>query len=162
MLCAGAILMSLVTVPNALQLAAGWAHFTFFANLAGLAFVPLGAWATLRFGAIGAAAILPCVAVIHLIVPPALLHRRILRAERAKWYLIDLGLPIAASAVIGVIARSVFQGASSRPLVFLQLTLVWMAASAAILLIAPALRGELLGAARRLIAGGKRASSSPA
>ena len=143
LLMGGTVLLGLSCVPNALRTAAGWPHATLYTNMLTLAALPLSVVATQRFGPSGAAMIWVLSGVLHLIIPPVFLHRRMLQADRARWYLVDLGLPVIAAAAVGFASRLLLPAAESRIAIFLCLLGVWIAASLAVLAVSPALRRDL-------------------
>ena len=143
LLIAGTTLMALSCVPSALQLAAGWPQFILLTNLLGLLAVPLAYVLTVRHGAAGAAAIWLTVGTLHLIVPPLLLHRRILPGEQGRWYLVDLGMPALAAAAVGFAARALATPPETRIGLLLYLAGVWIAACLVVAVVAPDLRREI-------------------
>jgi hypothetical protein len=75
-----------------------------------------------------------------------------LKGEQTRWYLIDLAIPATAAAAVGGISVMLTSMPSSRPLIAVQLLLIWIATSFAVLLVCPALRTAAFGVARRSLA----------
>jgi O-antigen/teichoic acid export membrane protein len=141
LLYAGAAIWSLGGVSNALQIAAGWPHFALYTNLFALVtIVPFSYFLTSRVGAVGAAGMWLLTSTLQLLVPPALLHRRVLKGERMRWYLVDLGLPVAVAAVVGAVSQAFEVMPHSRAVIASNLVLLWGIASAAVLAVCPELR----------------------
>jgi O-antigen/teichoic acid export membrane protein len=106
LLIIGATLNALVALPYAFQLASGWTGLVLRVNLVSVVFfVPSLIWLVDRYGAVGAAlAWIGLNASYFLCVVP-FMHRRLLRDNMGRWYLIDVGLPAALSIGMGIAAR---------------------------------------------------------
>jgi O-antigen/teichoic acid export membrane protein len=97
-LALGTFLNGLMWVPYHAQLAHGWTSLTIRVNVvAVLVIVPALLWLVPRHGALAAAWIWVAVNAAYLLVAVQLMHRRILRGEKARWYLEDVGAPIACA-----------------------------------------------------------------
>jgi hypothetical protein len=114
--------------------------------------LPVAYFGTLKYGAEGETIMWLVGGVISLTVAPTLFHRRMLKGEQARWYLFDLAIPAAVAGVVGFLSVLLTSMPSSRPLIGLQLILVWITTSFAVLLVCPALRIAAFGAARRSLA----------
>ena len=157
-LVCGTALNGLMSLPFALQLAHGWTRLTLAANAVGVALmVPFLFAATRRFGPAGAASVWLLLNAGYLVFLPHLVHRRLLPGETARWYLRDVGAPLAAAAAGAALPLLAFRGnASGNPVADLLLVaFAWALASGAALLTVPELRAMLRG--RRAIAGGSPA-----
>jgi O-antigen/teichoic acid export membrane protein len=99
----GNTFLSTMLLPLALQLASGWTKLSFYKNVVAIViYIPLVVILVLKFGAIGAtgAWLLLSLGYVGLEIP--LMHRVLLRAEKRRWYLFDIGVPLLISvAVIG-------------------------------------------------------------
>jgi O-antigen/teichoic acid export membrane protein len=145
----GTLLACLTCASNSLQLAAGFTHLGLLNNFVWIAGLPVTWFATLKYGAAGATMMWMVGGVVSLTVAPTLFHRRMLKGEQTRWYLIDLAIPATTAAIVGVLSVLLTGMPSSRPLIALQLSLVWIVASFAVLLVCPALRAAAFGVARR-------------
>jgi hypothetical protein len=143
------LLACLACASNCLQLAAGFTHLNLLNNVMWIVGLPLTYFATRKYGAEGATVMWLVGGVTALTVAPALFHRRMLRGEQARWYLFDLAIPALVAGVVGFLSVLLTSMPSSRPLIGLQLMLVWITTSFAVLLVCPALRIAAFGAARR-------------
>jgi O-antigen/teichoic acid export membrane protein len=104
----GNTILSLIMLPLALQLAAGWTKLTLRTNIAQvLVYAPLVYFLTLTYGGVGAASAWIAVNAAYLLVYIQLMHRRMLLAEKWRWYLVDVGTPALVSFVILGIGRLV-------------------------------------------------------
>lgn len=108
----GAALNGLLHVPYALQLAVGWVRLSVGLNVLAVAIMFPALLAMVpRYGAVAAGWIWAFVNFFHFTVGMFLMHRRFLRKELPRWYLNDLGVPCAATAVV----VTVFWAAQSGP-----------------------------------------------
>jgi O-antigen/teichoic acid export membrane protein len=94
----GTLLNGLMWIPYHLQLAHGWTSLTIKVNIAAVAIlIPAILWAVPVYGAIGAAwawvALNLCYILFHL----HFMHRRLLPAEKWRWYFQDVGIPLVAA-----------------------------------------------------------------
>lgn len=100
-LLAASALNALVYVPYALQLAYGWTTLGVYMNLFGLmisaVLLPL---MISSYGALGAAAAKLVISLLSFAIGPLVMHRRILIGEARRWYLGDVGRPLAAASAV--------------------------------------------------------------
>jgi O-antigen/teichoic acid export membrane protein len=105
-LALGTLLNGLMGIPYQMQLAHGWTGLTIRINSAAVAvFVPAIFYVAPRYGAIGAAWIWVALNVGYLMLDIYFMHRRILRAEKWRWYGQDVALPLFAGMVIAIVFR---------------------------------------------------------
>jgi hypothetical protein len=152
LLTIGTLLVCLACASNSLQLAGGFSHLSLINNVVWIVGLPITYLGALKYGAEGATIMWLIGGVVSLTVAPTLFHRRILKGEQTRWYLIDLGIPATAAAVVGTLSVLLTSTPSSRPLIGLQLVLVWCVTSLAVLLVCPALRMVAIDMARRSLA----------
>jgi O-antigen/teichoic acid export membrane protein len=152
LLTIGTLLACLACASNSLQLAAGFTDLGLLNNAVWIVGLPMTYFGTLKYGAEGATIMWLVGGVVALTVAPTLFHRRMLEGEQTRWYLVDLGTPAAVAAVVGVVSVLLTSTPLSRPLIGLQLVLIWIVTSFAVLLVCPALRIVAFGAARRSLA----------
>jgi O-antigen/teichoic acid export membrane protein len=102
-LCLGNLLNCLMWIPYQTQLAYGWTSLSVTVNIALVVFiVPAIFWATPRFGAQGAAWSWVALNVWYILFDIHFMHRRILRAEKRRWYIHDVAFPLAAASAVSV------------------------------------------------------------
>lgn len=152
LLTIGTLLACLACASNSLQLAAGFTELGLLNNIVWIVGVPMTFLGTLKYGLEGATIMWLAGGIIALTVAPTLFHRRMLKGEQARWYLIDLGIPATTAAAVGALSILFANTPSSRPLIGLQLAFVWLLTSFAVLLVCPALRIAASGMARRSLA----------
>ena len=104
-LAIGAFLNGLVYVPYQLQLAHGWTGLTLKINLfAVLLLVPMILWVVPRYGALGAAWVWIGLNAGYIVLNVGLMHRRLLAAEKWRWYGRDALLPSLGAAMAMLLA----------------------------------------------------------
>lgn len=102
----GTAINGLMNVPYALQLAAGWTRLAMTANLVAIVLLlPALVLLATRYGVIGAAVVWIALNVGYATIGVAVMHRRLLRGELARWYLNDVGWPLVASVGAAAAAR---------------------------------------------------------
>jgi O-antigen/teichoic acid export membrane protein len=152
LLTIGTLLACLSCASNSLQLAAGFTDLNLLNNIVWIVGLPITFYGTRQYGAEGATAMWLVSGIVNLTVAPTLFHRRMLKGEQTRWYLIDLAIPAAVAALVGCISMGLMSAEASRPLIGLQLGLVWAATSLAVLLVCPALRLAASHVARQSLA----------
>jgi len=97
LLMLGNLLNGLMHIPYLTQLAHGWTGLTIRINIiAVLLIVPAILWVTPRFGAEGAAWVWVCLNAGYLTIGVHFMYRRILTAEKWRWYGQDVLMPLGA------------------------------------------------------------------
>jgi O-antigen/teichoic acid export membrane protein len=97
-LALGTALNGLMHIPYALQLAAGWTRLALLLNAAAvLLLVPLLFLLTRQYGALGGASVWLILNTAYVLVDIQIMHRRLLRGEKGRWYVVDVGIPAIAS-----------------------------------------------------------------
>lgn len=116
LLVIGNALHCIMHVPYALQLAHRWTRLGFYFNLSALVImVPLTIFATMHFGAVGAASVWIVLNILFLALDIPIMHRRLLPASKLRWYLADVGRPALAVGCIVMLGRFVVQPGWSGP-----------------------------------------------
>jgi O-antigen/teichoic acid export membrane protein len=114
-LTTGTALNGLMHIPYGLQLAAGWTRLAFLMNLACVVcMVPLLLILTTLYGAIGAASVWVVLNLTYVVVGVQLMHRRLLKAEKWKWYLEDIGVPLFAASLLPIALKLVMPAHADR------------------------------------------------
>ena len=94
LLAVGTGLNGLMWIPYHLQLAYGWTKLPFYINIAAICIlVPLIIFGTYKYGAVGAAAAWITLNALYILVTIQIMHRRLLKEEKLKWYFEDLLIP---------------------------------------------------------------------
>jgi hypothetical protein len=128
-----------MNVPYAIQIAFGWTSLPFWLNIIYIAtLVPTILWATIKYGAIGAAAVWLLLNILCLLVVPQLMHRIVLRGEKFEWYLNAFLIPILVSVPLAMLFQ-VFQIGTKWEVV-LSIFMSWAMLSIALVLVLPRTR----------------------
>lgn len=154
LLAVGTAANVVMTIPFALQLAAGWTRLSLYKNLVALAVaVPLLVVAVSRYGAVGAASVWIIINVGYLLFELPIMHRRLLPSDLAQVYLRDIGAPsvVAIAAVVAAHALSTSLALPAVPAI----------AIAAVLALGAAVVASPLAIRFAGVLGGRRASSVP-
>lgn len=97
-LALGYMLNVMMWMPYQAQLAYRWTGLALRINLvAVLVLVPALLWAVPRYGAISAAAVWVLLNAAYVLIGVHLMHRKILKTEKWRWYGQDLALPLASA-----------------------------------------------------------------
>lgn len=108
LLAIGTLMNALYQVPHYLQMASGWTGLTLRLMLAAVAImIPALLWLVPQHGAIAAAGIWATVNVLFVVVGVPLQHRRLLRGEAARWYLVDVLRPLFGAGLVMAVAWAV-------------------------------------------------------
>ncbi|HLN81280.1 MAG TPA: oligosaccharide flippase family protein [Thermoanaerobaculia bacterium] len=145
---AGTALNGLMNLPYALQLASGWTRLTFLTNVVALLFLaPLAVILAKRYGSFGVAWITVILNGGYLAFLPHIIHLRLLRGEKGRWYLWDVGIPLAIAVIVAAIGHAVLAppATASRPLRLLLVSVVYAVTLGAVLGATPSLRQNALG-----------------
>jgi len=100
----------LMNIPYALQLAHGWTRLGLVVNIVSvLVLVPLMILLARQYGAVGAASVWLILNAGYVVINPTLVHRRLLPAEKWRWYIEDVGRPLLAAVAVCLMGRIVVQ-----------------------------------------------------
>ncbi len=144
LLAVGTVLNGLMVIPYALQIAHGWTRLGIFSNLGfGAVLFPCILIAAPRFGAVAGAASWVALNAGYVVVVGHLMFRRLLPGEEKRWYVNDIGIPLAVTLVTISITRSFFQPNAIPSLMMLQLAGVLCVTVGAAALAAPRVRAIL-------------------
>jgi O-antigen/teichoic acid export membrane protein len=125
LLVMGTAIWGLINIPYALQLAYGWTRLSFYVNLVSvLLLVPLIIVLTKWYGVVGAASVWVMLNIGYLTFDIQIMHRRLLPAEKWRWYVEDVGRPFLAAVVVSSIGRLVIKSDWSPFLLIASLCLV--------------------------------------
>ena len=105
-LALGTLFNGLMGIPYQMQLAHGWTSLTIKVNIVAVSLlVPAILLVVPAYGAIGAARIWVILNAGYLMFAIPLMHRRLLRAEKWRWYCQDVALPLAAATATAFLCR---------------------------------------------------------
>ena len=150
LLVIGNALNGLMNLPYALQLAHGWTKLAFYQAVAGVVLLmPALYFATLHWGALGAAGVWVILNIGYLLISVQVMHQYLLKEEKLRWYVNDVVKPLAASLAVSLAGWMLMQssmGVFTKMLIIvltLAVTAVAAIASARTLRESPAIRSLL-------------------
>jgi len=115
LLALGTMLNGFMHIPYLLTLAYGWTRFGVYLNIiAVLLLVPAIIWATLYYGAMGAAWIWVILNAGYVLISTHFLYRRLLATEKWRWYGKDLLVPSMTVFFIGLFCVFMFPKGLSK------------------------------------------------
>jgi O-antigen/teichoic acid export membrane protein len=151
LLVAGSALNGVMHVPYALMLAHGWTRLPLVTNVvAVIVLVPALIWASVTYGAVGAAAVWFVLNAGYLAAVVPVLHTRHLRAQLVRWYVHGLALPFAGGLVAAVAAEFAIPAATSRALTIARIGALVAVSVLGAAVLAPEVRRPWLARLRRL------------
>jgi len=141
LLAVGVTLSMLVSLSYTLQAGAGWNRLVFHIHLASVVIMGVALWVVVPvWGPTGAAACWILLYLLHLLIGPVLMHRKLLIGQLGRWWREDILLP-ALSGVGVVFVGRLFIGAETVSISLLfWIGLVWVVAVLAQLLASNKLR----------------------
>lgn len=102
----GSFLNGLMWMPYHLQLAHGWTGLTLIVNVvAVVVLIPAIFWVVPRYGALGAACIWVALNAGYVLIAIPLMHLRLIRYEKWRWYLADVLLPVGGAIAVMLLAQ---------------------------------------------------------
>jgi O-antigen/teichoic acid export membrane protein len=143
LVCGGAF-SGIMHLPYAMQLAHGWTSLTLRLNLAALLILaPALYLGTSLLGLRGAALAWPLLNLGCFFAGTVAMHRRLLAGQLRRWYLLDLGLPLAASLAACLLTMLAWPAVADDIRGLAWLALSYLLALAAAAAAAPQLRSAL-------------------
>lgn len=110
LLVMGNALNGLMHIPYALQLAYGWTRFAFNTNVIAVIFlVPAIYFATVHWGAIGAAGVWIVLNSGYILIGAQFMYCRLLVGEKWRWYISDVGRIMLPVLVVTGVARELMR-----------------------------------------------------
>ena len=124
-LICGTAINGLMNLPYALQLAFGWTKLSFFKSIiAVILLVPLIIYMAMHYGAVGAASVWFVLNMGMFFFEIPIMHLRLLRKEKWRWYLQDVCLPLAVCILIAGLGRIFINGPMSQFMMLLNLIVI--------------------------------------
>jgi len=110
LLVIGTALNGIMYVPHALQLAYGMTKLPLMINgILMIVFLPLIIYLAEKFGAFGGACAWALLHTFYVLVGSYLTHKYLLKGLALRWLVIDLGLPLFLSVLIGISTEYILQ-----------------------------------------------------
>jgi O-antigen/teichoic acid export membrane protein len=102
----GNALNGLLTLPYALQLAYGWTRLALYIHIIDLIILgPVIYFSTIRWNAVGAAMVWIVFNLIHILIGLHFMYRQLLKKEKWKWYVNDVGKILLPALFITSVVR---------------------------------------------------------
>ena len=144
-LICGTALYGLMNPPYALQLAFGWARLSFLKNVvAVILLVPLTISMVARYGVVGATSAWLLLNMGYIFFEIPIMHRRLLRKEKWRWYWQDVCLPLVTCIFIAGLGRILMSGPMSEFMMLLYLVIISVLTFGAASIVTPVTRTWLL------------------
>lgn len=145
-LVCGTALNGLMNFPYALQLAFGWTSLSLSKNaIAVILLVPLIIYLTKHYGAIGAAYAWLVLNLGFVLIEIQILHRRLLRQEKWRWYWQDVCIPLIACTFIASLGRVFMKGPMSQLMILIYLIIISVLTLSVTMISVPTIRAKLYG-----------------
>ena len=121
----GTVLNGLMYLPAGLMYADGWTKLSFYSDLiAVIVLIPVMIFLVMHFGAVGAAVSWLILNLGYVLIVIHIMHTRLLKDEKWRWYFIDVGVPLAAAFTTALIWRIFLPNEMSRYVMFASLASV--------------------------------------
>lgn len=105
----GCLLNASVSMPYMLQLANGWTSLSFYKNIVAIIILmPLLFSLTSYMAAVGGAITWVLLNAGYVLFEIPLMHRRLISQDMWRWYIVDVGLPVACCVCVGVFFKIFF------------------------------------------------------
>lgn len=144
LLAFGTVLNGLLWIPNQTQLAFGWTSLSLTLNIAAsVVLAPAIMFATIRYGAAGAAIAWIVLNAICVPLSAWLMFRRILRSERWRWLARDAVGPLLAGGTLLIAFRATVPWPDDRMSITLMLVVMGTLAGVSAMVACPALRSGI-------------------
>ena len=145
-LICGTALNGLMHLPYALQLAFGWTRLSLLKTLiAVILLVPLIIYLTTHYGATGAAIAWFVLNIGMFLFEIPIMHRRILRKEKWRWYLQDICLPLVACILMAGLGRIFIRGPIPQLMMALYFIIIYVCTLGMAAIITPVTRSWIFG-----------------
>ena len=150
----GTALNTIVSPLYFLQMAAGWTRLSVYKNVIGVAIL-LPALLVLvpQYGPIAAAAAWIAINLGYYLFEVPMVHRRLLKREMWRWWLVDTLLPVGIVTVIFAGSALLAPAAVNSWLLLFQAAVTAVVAAVAVIIVLPNLRREALALPGRLTGG---------
>jgi O-antigen/teichoic acid export membrane protein len=124
-LICGTALNGLTYLPCALQFAFGWTSLSFFTNVIAVTLVvPPIIYMAAHNNVMGVAGVWIALNMGYILFEIPIMHRRLLRKEKWRWYLQDVCLPLVVCIFVAGIGRIFIRGPMSQFVMLLNLIIV--------------------------------------
>ena len=145
-LICGTAINGIISMPYALQLAFGWTMLSFLKTLiAVVLLVPLIIYLTKHYGVTGAAVVWPILNISMVLFEIPIMHRRLLRKEKWRWYWQDVCIPLAVCFFVAGVGRILIREPMPSYMILLYLIIISVLTLGITAITTPATRIWLFG-----------------
>jgi len=118
----GTALSGLMHLPYALQLAHAWTKLALYTNIiASIILVPMIYFLATHYGVVGAASAWVILNAGYVLIHIQIMHSRILKGEKGRWYLNDVAVPLIIAVTVAAIWRLLIPDEMSKVAIFIYL-----------------------------------------
>ena len=143
-LICGTAINGLMNPPYALQLAFGWTKLSVIKNIiAVILLVPLIIYMAKQYGAVGAASVWFALNMGYIFFEIPIMHSRLLRKEKWRWYWQDVGVPLIAGLSLAGLGRIFIREPMPQYMMLQYLIIISVLTLGITLISAPAMRSML-------------------
>ncbi len=144
-LAIGSMLLAIMYIPYALQLAFSWTKLALHFNILSIIIlIPSMIWLTKIYGALGACFVWLALNVAYVLGMIQLMHERILPNEKLVWYRDDVGKPIFSVLLIMLISKLIVDTAMPQLVLALLLSVTLLISTFVAAMSAPLVRAMAL------------------
>jgi len=144
-LAIGSMLLAIMYIPYALQLAFSWTKLALHFNILSIIIlIPSMIWLTKIYGALGACFVWLTLNVAYVLGMVQLMHKRILPNEKLVWYRDDVGKPIFSVLLIMSISKLIVDTAMPQLVLALLLGVTLLISTFVAAMSAPLVRAMAL------------------
>jgi len=145
LLVIGTTINGLMNLPYGLQIAYGWTRLSIYTNtVAAVLLAPMLFIMVHYYNAIGAAVVWVVLNTGYIIIGVQLMHRRLLKEEKWRWYIEDVFRPLMAALLVAVTGRLILPAEGGPFIMAIYLTAVLLLAYLLAILVTPMVRARFL------------------
>lgn len=144
-LAIGSMLLAIMYIPYALQLAFSWTSLALYFNILSIIIlIPSMIWLTKIYGALGACFVWLILNAAYVLGMIQLMHRHILPNDKLVWYRDDVGKPIFSVLLIMSISKLIVDTAMPKPILVFLLIVTLLISTFVAAMSAPLIRAMAL------------------
>lgn len=143
-LICGTAINGIMHLPYALQMAFGWTKLSIIKNIVAVIILgPLIVFFTVHYGSAGAASVWLLLNIGYFFLEIPIMHRKILRNEKWRWYWQDVAIPLIVALSIAILGRISFFSTTSNLISFLNILMISLLTFAMTLISVPIMRSKI-------------------
>ncbi len=151
-LIVGTALNGLMNLPYALQLAFSWTKLTLYVNSVAVVIVTVLVYILAKYyGAVGAASTWIILNFCYILITIPLMHKRILKEEKKKWYINDVAVPFIVTFVTVGAGRLLFSDQFSQVTTVIYIVFTLLMSISMAVLFSPRIKREVFSHLRSFL-----------